>query len=134
MVDVRTRVEPEQRYRAVERVVGLAELDEFITGAIAELGDGPDPPFAIYHGQVNDQTSSRVEVGLPDAAGDRVLPGGPAVYGTIDESAADYEGIHVVYDAVKDYLVENGLTQRGPTREVYRGGLIEVVWPVVNLL
>jgi hypothetical protein len=129
MIEVRTRVDPDVWYRAVERVVGIDELDAFLTSAIAELGVAEGPPFAIFHGPVNETTRSRIEVGIQDANGDRVLVGGRVAY-ALGPVAADYEAIHVVYDAIKRFIVENGLTERPPTREVYREDGIEIVWPV----
>ena len=129
MTEVELRTDPDARYRAIERVVGLDELDAFITAAIAELGPGEGPPFAIFHGPVNATTSSPIEVGVPAAAGDRTIEGGRVVCG-LGPLDADYDSIHAVYDAIRDYIVGKGLKQRGPTREVYLPDAIEVVWPV----
>jgi hypothetical protein len=73
MLNVRTRTDPDLRYRPLERVAGIDELDAALTAAIAELGPGDGPPFAIFHGAVNDATSSRLEVGVPDAERDREI-------------------------------------------------------------
>ena len=129
MTDVQTRIEPDVRYRAVERVVGIDELDSFITGAIDELGAGDGPPFAIFHGPVNEATRSRIEVGVPDSNGDRVIPGGRVLAG-VGPIDADYDAIHVVYDAIASVIRDQGLKERPPTREVYREDGIEVIWPV----
>jgi hypothetical protein len=129
LTEVQTRIDDDLRYRAVERVVGLDELERFIDEAIEELGPGDGPPFAIFHGPVNEMTQSRIEVGVPTASGDRVLEGGTVVCG-LGPVDADYDSIHVVYDAIRDYIVANGLEQRGQTREVYRPDAIEIVWPV----
>jgi hypothetical protein len=129
MATVTTRVEEDMRYRAIERVVGLAELEAFLDRAIEELGPGDGPPFAIFHGPVSETTQSRIEVGVPTASGDRVLEGGMVVCG-LGPVDADYDSIHVVYDAIRDYIVANGLEQRGHTREVYRPDAIEIQWPV----
>jgi hypothetical protein len=129
VVDVGRRTDPDLRYRAVERVVGLDELDGALTGAIEELGPGEGPPFAIFHGPVNEATTSRIEVGVPDAEGDRVFPGG-LVASAAGAPDADYDAIHIVYDAVADFIREHGHSQRGPTREVYHDDRIEIVWPI----
>jgi hypothetical protein len=129
LIAVETRVEPDLRYRAVERVVGIDELDGFIAFAIAELGPGDGPPFAVFHGRVNEATRSRVEVGVPDVNGARVVQGG-RVACAVGPPDADYDAIHVVYDAIREFIVENGLVERPPTREVYHGHGIEVVWPI----
>jgi hypothetical protein len=122
-------VDADIRYRAVERVVGLDELEGFLDDAIAELGPGDGPAFAIFHGPVNEATRSRIEVGIPDPVGDRVIEGGQ-VLSALGPGDADYESIHVVYDAISDFIRANGLAQRGHTREVYRADGIEIVWPV----
>jgi len=129
VTQIRTRVEDDIRYRAIERVVGIHELDAFLTGAIEELGAGEGPAFAIFHGPVNEATSSRIEVGVPSADGDRVIEGGRVAF-AVGPADADYDSIHVVYDAIRDFIVANGLAQRGHTREVYREDGIEIVWPV----
>jgi hypothetical protein len=127
---------PAVRYRSREEAVTLAELDDFLERAIAELTDHDvvGPPFAIFHGRVDDVTRSRVEVGVPARDGDRVLDAGYVVHGrAIGET--DYEPIHRVYDAIAEFIAAKGLKQRAPTREVYHGrerfsDEIEVVWPV----
>ena len=129
MTDVQTRIDPDVRYRAVERVVGLDDLDSALRAAIDEVGTGDGPPFAIFHGPVNEETSSRLEVGVPDAQGDRVFAGGLVVTGS-GPPEADYDAIHVVYDAIADFIRANGRSQRGPTREVYHEDRIEIVWPI----
>jgi hypothetical protein len=129
LIAVETRLEPDLRYRALERVVGIDELDAFITSAIAELGRGDGPPFAVFHGQVNETTRSPVVVGVPDADGDRVVEGGRVAF-AMGPADADYQAIHVVYDAIHEFIVENGLVESPPTREVYHPDVIEVVWPV----
>jgi hypothetical protein len=68
-------------------------------------------------------------VGVPAADGDRVIEGG-RVASAVGPADADYDSIHVVYDAIRDHIVANGLEQRGHTREVYREDGIEIVWPV----
>jgi hypothetical protein len=129
LIAVQTRDDPEIRYRAVERVVGIDELDDFITSAITELGPGDGSPFAVFHGRVNETTRSRVEVGVPDANGDRVVEGG-RVASAVGPADADYDAIHVVYDAISGFITEHGLVERPPTREIYHDDGIEVVWPI----
>ena len=129
MTDVLTRTDADLRYRAVEIVVGIDELDAALRAAIEEVGSGDGPPFAIFHGPVNESTSSRLEVGVPDAEGDRVFPGGLVATGS-GPPDADYDTIHVVYDAIADFIRANGYSQRAGTREVYHEGRIEIVWPI----
>jgi hypothetical protein len=134
--NVSIEVTPTMSYRAREAEVTIAELDDFIERAIADLAgaDAAGPPFAVFHGAVDETTRSRVEVGVPAADGDRVLRGGYVVSGTAVGDTG-YEPIHRVYDAVKAFIVANGFTPRGPTREIYRGrerfsDEITVVWPI----
>jgi effector-binding domain-containing protein len=124
------------RYCSREAELTLAELDDFLESAILELtsDDATGPPFAIFHGPVDESTRSRVEVGVPVAGGDRVLEGGHVVHASAIGHTG-YDPIHGVYDAISAFIGEHGLKQRGPTREVYRGrerfsDEIEVVWPV----
>ena len=134
--EVALAVTPDVRYRAREREVTLAELDEFIESAILELtgDDATGPPFAIFHGRVTATSRSRVEVGVPVADGDHVLAGGHVVHGRVAGDTG-YDAIHRVYDAISAYMAENGLKQRDATREIYHGrehfsDEIEVAWPV----
>jgi len=129
MADVLTRTDADLRYRAVESVVGIDELDAALRAAIDELGPGDGPPFAIFHGPVNEATSSRLEVGVPDVDGDRVFPGGLVATGS-GPADADYDAIHVVYDAIADFIRAEGYSQRAGTREVYHEDRIEIVWPI----
>jgi len=136
---VLTKTVPSLVYSAVEREVILSELETFLLEAVAALrGRVTAPtglPFAIYHGQVNESTRSRVEVGLAHADGERELAGGPVVYGFASAGQTDYVSIHQLYDAIASFIAEQRLRQSGPTREVYHGSghltdEIEVVWPV----
>ena len=129
MTGVGARTDGDLRYRAVEVVVGVDELDAALRAAIEEVGPGEGPPFAIFHGPVNEETSSRLEVGVPDSAGDRVFPGGLVATGS-GPAEADYDAIHVVYDAIADFIRANGYSQRAGTREVYHEDRIEIVWPI----
>ena len=129
MIEVYTRTEPDLRYRAVERVVAIEELDAALTAAIDELAPGDGPPFAIFHGPVNAATISRLEVGVPDVEGDRVFPSG-LVASAAGSPDAGYDAIHVVYDAIADFIREHRRSQRRPTREVYHEDRIEIVWPL----
>jgi hypothetical protein len=139
VIAVRTKNVPSSPYSAVEREVILGELDTFLLEAVAELSGRvtapTGPPFAIFHGQVNESTRSRVEVGLGNADGERELHGGRVVYGVAREGQTDYDPIHELYDAIASFITEHGLRQAGATREVYHGTRrltdeIEVVWPV----
>ena len=139
MTVVLTKKVPSLLYSAVEREVILSELQTFLLEAVAQLRGRvtapTGPPFAIYHGQVNESTRSRVEVGLAHSDGERELGGGPVVYGVASEGQTDYDLIHEVYDGIATFIAGKRLRQSGPTREVYHGighltDEIEVVWPV----
>jgi hypothetical protein len=129
VIDVLTRTDHDLRYRAVEIVVGGGELDAALRAAIEEIGAGEGPPFAIFHGPVDEATRSRLEVGVPDSGGDRLFPGGLVATGS-GPAEADYDAIHVVYDAIADFIRTNGYSQRAGTREVYHDDRIEIVWPI----
>jgi hypothetical protein len=83
MTDVRSKQVDPVRHRALEQSVALSELDDFLGEAFARLRGGDDvgPPFAVFHGPVDEGTRSRVEVGVPAPDGDRELPGGRVVFG-----------------------------------------------------
>ena len=129
MIAVLTRTDADLRYRAVERVAGIDELDAALRSAIEEVGPGAGPPFAIFHGAVNEETRSRLEVGVPDPAGDRIFPGG-LVATASGRPDADYDAIHVVYDAIAAFIRASGHSQRAATREVYHEDRIEIIWPI----
>ena len=67
MFEVELRDEPALRYVSRTSNVKVDELSQFISETIGELVAGgiDGPPFAIFHGPVNETDEGPVEVGVP---------------------------------------------------------------------
>jgi hypothetical protein len=120
MFDVTVKQVPVQRYASLTRNVRIDELETFILEAIRELSahGAAGPAFALYHGQVNERDDGPVEVGVPNAAGDRELPGGEVAYTTVAGEPCDFPQI-LAYDAVPRWAREHDREFACPPREVY---------------
>jgi DNA-binding transcriptional MerR regulator len=137
MFEVKVREEAEQRYASRTESVRVAELSPFIEATIGELvAEGADgPPFAIYHGAVNETDDGPVEVGVPRRSGDRELPAGEVAFTSVLEDQARFPEILGAYDAIARWAKENGREFAGSPREVYYSRPDEplhweVVWPL----
>jgi effector-binding domain-containing protein len=137
MFEVEVKQVPAQRYSSRTANVRVQELPPFIgeaIGALAAAGmDGP--PFAIYHGQVNETDDGPVEVGVPQAGGDKELPAGEVAYTTVTGDDCAFPQILGAYDAIVRWVEANGREFAGSPREVYLSRPDEplhweVVWPL----
>jgi effector-binding domain-containing protein len=140
MFEVEVKQVPAQRYSSRTANVLVAELSPFIVESIQQLGEsGRDgPPFAVYHGQVNEIDDGPVEVGVPQSGGDRELPGGEVAYTTVAGDDCEFPQILGAYDAIVGWAKEHERDFAGPPREVYLSGgpdepqpRWEVVWPLL---
>jgi effector-binding domain-containing protein len=135
--EVEVKQVPAQRYSSRTKNVRVAELPPFIMESIGELGESgfDGPPFAIYHGQVNETDDGPVEVGVPQVGGDRELPAGEVAYATVMGDDCAFPQILGAYEAITAWAEANGRDFAGPPREVYLSGPAEsmhweVVWPL----
>ena len=140
--EIRVNDLPVQPYVSRRAMVGLADLEAFIAGAIAQLTathKPAGPPFAIFHGEITDETDGEVEVGLPTSTlheGSSTLPAGPVASTLTVGPQTDYPDILAAYDAVAVWIAEHGHQIAGPPREVYltlpssgETPRIEIAWP-----
>jgi DNA-binding transcriptional MerR regulator len=139
--EVRIKETAAQPYASRSATVSIGELGSFITSAIDELTAAVEPvgaPFAIFHGEVNDETDGRVEVGMPTAerpADGSELPAGLVAFTVVEGEQATYPEILSAYDAVADWAKRHGHELVCPPREVYLSGpgepeRMEIAWPI----
>ena len=138
MYEVRIKQVEPQRYDSVTRRLRVDELDGFIASTVAELGAGDAPPFAVYHGRVNEQEDGPVEMCVPRAGGARELPAGEVAYTVAEGKQCEFPEILGAYDAVARWVQEQGRELAGPPREIYLDGpnsptRMEIDWPLVRL-
>jgi DNA-binding transcriptional MerR regulator len=121
MFDVKVKQVPAQRYVSRTTHVRVPDLEPFIVRTIDELSaEGSDgPPFAIYHGLVNEEDDGPVEVGVPRADGDHELPAGEIAYATVTGDDCAFPRILGAYDAIARWVSENERQAACPPREIY---------------
>ncbi len=137
MLEVRVKQVPAQRYTSRTENVQIAGLSQFIGGTIGELfaGGADGPPFAIFHGPVNETDDGPVEVGVPRESGEREFPAGEVAYTIVEGDEARFPEILGAYDAIARWAKEHGREFAGAPREVYLSrpeepSNWEVVWPL----
>jgi DNA-binding transcriptional MerR regulator len=133
MFDVQTRHAPEQRYVSRSTRTHVDGLERFIVGSIDELVgevERTGSPFVLYHGPVNEQEDGPVEVCVPTAEGDRVLPAGEVAVTGVPTSHRQFPEILEAYDAIWNWAKEQGRELDGPPREIYHDEEWEIAWPV----
>lgn len=113
------------------RQVSIAELSDFIRAAEEELQreareralEPAGHALAVFHGPVNDEADSEVEVCLPVAvSGDVVLGGGTLARTDVRGADATYPRILSAYDAVAAWAQRSDRALLGPPREIYVDG------------
>ncbi|HEU0303314.1 MAG TPA: MerR family transcriptional regulator [Gaiellaceae bacterium] len=125
MYDVLTRRVDEQHYVSRSRRLRVKDLEPFICETFDALGtDGPPAaPFVLYHGPVNEEDDGPVEVCMPRADGEGVLPEGEIAFTAIRGEQCFFPQILGAYEAVYRWVNEQGREPDGPAREIYVG------WP-----
>jgi DNA-binding transcriptional MerR regulator len=133
MFDVEIKQVPEQRYVSRSTRTHVDGLERFIVGSIDELVaevERSGSPFVVYHGPVNEQEDGPVEVCVPTADGDRVLPAGEVASTKVPKSHHQFPEILEPYDAIWNWAKESGRELDGPPREIYHDDVWEIAWPV----
>jgi DNA-binding transcriptional MerR regulator len=138
MFDVQVRQDDAIRYRGEKRHVNVAELSDFIRATIGGLmqnGDASGPPFAIFHGAVNEEDDGPVEVGVPFAEGELELPAGETAYVAVTGANCAFPQILGAYDAIARWGLEHKRDFAGAPREVYftppgDDARWEIAWPL----
>lgn len=101
---------------------GMAQLK-----LAATIGGQIGPSMVIYHGVVSEDSDGPVESCIPvdPGSGDlpslpiRVEPAHREVYTTVTRAQIRYPDLLSAYDALEQWLTENGSTAAGPPREIY---------------
>ena len=134
MFVVETRQIPEQQLASIERRVLVGDLPQFINDAmsiiydaLAQSGEVTGIPFVVYHGEVNTDSDGPVEACVPyvgelNPSGEirlRLEPAHSEAFTRITKTQVAFPGILEAYEAVENWIVEQGLPAAGPPREVY---------------
>lgn len=132
-VSVKT-VEP-QSIISINRRVKVGQLDQHIRGSLETLYamvgrqglETAGPPFGIYHGPVNQEDDGPMEVAVPVQSGGapdgdvaaRTLPGGKMATVMMRGEQCDFPAILAGYDAVYDWIRQNGYEPAEAPREIW---------------
>jgi effector-binding domain-containing protein len=154
MYDVHERDVPELLVLTEQRHVPIEELSPWIGAAMNRLcasaggyGGVSDPPFVIFHGEVNEDSDGPVEVCVPirpdrGHSEESALWREPAhreAYVRIRKAQVEYPQILSAYDAVHSWIGTEGRTAAGSPREVYFADfdaagadaeVCDVAWPI----
>lgn len=149
MLDVRVKTVAPQPIISVTRRVKVEQLGDHMQASLRQLhalaeqqGNGvTGAPFGIYHGPVNHDDDGPMEVCLPvramaqptDDVAARELPGGTVAYVLLQGEHCEFPRILEGYDAVYDWIRQNGYETLEPPREVWYhqhtvDEQIEVAW------
>ena len=155
MYEVETRVVPEQKVLSVQRNVFAKDLPSFIEEAMGALYEhlaetglaAAGACFVVYHREVNEDSDGPVEVCVPftgsvEPVGEmhmRLEPAHREAFTRITKGQVEFPGILKAFDAVHDWVREQGLEETAPPREVYFADWEElgpddpacdIAWPV----
>jgi DNA-binding transcriptional MerR regulator len=137
---IRERDVPAQLVLTEQRSLRITELKGWLPDALRRLaatatshGGLDGDVFAVYHGEVNEDSDGPVEVCAPVARetglSARLLPGAVRLevahreaYVTISRAQLEFPQILSAFDAVGQWIAGSGRCQAGPPREVYLTG------------
>ena len=153
---VKTTEQPDRQLLSITRHVYIGELHDHLRKSYEQLAkliaatgvEQDGKPVAIYHGHVNEEHNGPVEVGIPVKSVPAVngdiqsgtLDGGSIAYTTLTLRQAHFPEILGYYDAVYEWIEENGHQIAGSPREAYatrpmdkEAGMdqpfLKIVWP-----
>lgn len=158
--EVKTRQVEVAQAVSITQEVFVKDLPGFIQRScdalyrhVAASGAQPDGPLTvIYHGEVNEDSNGPVEVCVPVRRGSVPPPqmeqarlvelaAGTQAYTTITQAELRFPEILKAYDAVYDWIKQNGKKPAGPPREVYFADMerarpndpvCDIAWPVLS--
>ena len=154
MFEIRERDIPEQLVLTEQRHITVAELSEWMGGAIGRhwqnaepYGGISAPVICIFHGKVDEDSDGPVEVcgpidppaGVTVTHPTRIEPAHHEVYTRIRKSQVEFPQILGAYDAVEQWITDNGRTMIGGPREVYFTDFMaagpddevtDIAWPI----
>ncbi|GIW35171.1 MerR family transcriptional regulator [Meiothermus sp.] len=135
MYEIQTREVPQQKVATIQRSVNIKDLSLFIEEAFNELyshitASGLEMkgfPLVIYHGEVNEDSDGPVEVCVPfegnlEPAGRirvRLEPAHREAFTRISKAQVKFPVILGAYDAVANWLKDQGKPMSDSAREVY---------------
>ena len=134
---IRERDVPAQLVLTEKRSLRITELKGWLPEALRRIaatatshGGLDGDVFAVYHGEVNEDSDGPVEVCAPVALPARLPPGAAVrlevahceAYVTISRAQLEFPQIPSAFDAVGQWLAGSGRCQSGPPREVYLTG------------
>jgi effector-binding domain-containing protein len=136
MYDVKVREVSEQFVITEQRHVTAGDLPAWIRESFHRLfdiasryGGGTGAPLSIYHGEINEDSDGPVETAVPIVPGQaqrvkeqtRLEPAHTEVYVRLRKSQVVFPQILGAYEAVDQWIRENGKTITGSPREVNFG-------------
>lgn len=149
MLDVSVKTVAPQPIISVTRRVKVEQLGDHIQSSLRQLYAQAEqqgcavagPPLGIYHGPINHDDDGPIEVCLPvgapatatDDVAVRELPGGTVAYVMLQGEHCEFPRILEGYDAVYDWIRQNGYETLEPPRELWYNQntadeQIEVAW------
>lgn len=106
-----------------------ASMDRLVK-ASQEYGGVAEAPFVVYHGEVNDDSDGPVEACVPIGVAEppsgvaaRVEPAHREAYVRLTKAQVAFPQILSAYDAVAEWIKENGFAIHDAPREVYFAGV-----------
>jgi DNA-binding transcriptional MerR regulator len=146
--EVEVRNAPPQRVVSITRHVKIDQLEDHIVGSTRTLnelveaqgGEVDGLPFGIYHGPVNENDNGPMEMCLPVRGAVAVsgevtskdLPATRLAYVDIEGDECEFPAILKAYDAVYDWIGQNGYHTDGPPWEIGTGsntGRMQIAFP-----
>jgi DNA-binding transcriptional MerR regulator len=134
MYTIQQRDVPEQLVLTEQRHILVADLPNWLgeafgrlMGSAARYGGPCAPAFAVYHGEVNQESDGPVEVCVPINPADgpstdvpmRREPAHREAYVRITRAQVQYPQILSAFDAVAEWLSIEGISASAPPREIY---------------
>ncbi len=129
---------PTQYVFSITAHVYVKDLDQTILknlksmyGLLAAQGKAPQgPPFGIYHGPINAEENGPIEICLPVeptataelGATLRMIPAMRVASTTLVGAQCDFPAILQAYDAVCDWILQNGYATQDAPREIWLSG------------
>lgn len=134
LFEVRVRDVPEQVVLTEQRHVLVPDLVAWVRSATDRLrraaracGGHSGPGFVVYHGEVNQDSDGPVEACLPVDPSCAALatlamrrePAHREAYVRVRKAQVEYPQILSAFDAVGQWIADQGRVEAGPPREVY---------------
>lgn len=133
--DIKQRDVPEQLVLVEKRNLRVTELKKWLPDVMrrlvtlaAQSGGLAGDPYAIFHGEVNEDSDGPVEACIPmttpqEGLDVRTEPAHRVAYVTITRAQLEFPQILSAFDAVAEWIGSAGLCQAGPPREIYPRGV-----------